>query len=458
MQQFSRSPGPAAIAGGSGPCHGGATAFAAPEGVIEYAAMDASSPLPPLRRELEVLPYEHEGKPVFLLSDAESEGDSALALSPGGMAVASLLDGRRAAAQVAEAFAQETGSQVGAEEILAVVKQLDAAGLLETEAALSARRARLDAFLKNPRRPAMFAGRGGYPGKASELDPFLAGFFTAPKGPGRPLPQRPSAGPALGLVAPHIDLHRGGPAYACAYAALADSPPPDLIVALGVAHASPPSPWVFTRKAYETPYGAMAVDDSLYAEAAKALWYDPLDDEWVHRREHSLEFQALWLRYLWREKTPPWLPILCSTFERYADGKSPSTIATVEQALKDLGGLLAARAKKGQRLLILCGVDLAHVGRRFGDDFDVTPELEKKVEAEDRASLDAALALDAERFYASVVQGGHWRKVCGLASLYAGLRWIKDASGGKAAGSLLTYGQAPDPAGGIVSFAGAVYR
>jgi AmmeMemoRadiSam system protein B len=420
--------------------------------------MAAESPLPPLRRELEIMPYEHEGRPVFLLSDADSEGDQALALSPGGMAVASLLDGRRTAAQIAEAFSRETGTVIGAAEITAVVKQLDAAGLLETAAALAARRARLEAFLKNPARPAMFAGRGGYPATQPELAAFLGGFFTAPKGPGRPLPAAPTLAPALGLVAPHIDLHRGGPAYACAYAALADSPPPDLIVALGVAHVSPPSPWAFTRKPYETPYGPMAVDESLYGEIEKKLWYNPRDDEWTHRREHSLEFQALWLRYLWREKTPPWIPILCSSFERFADEKSPSTVATVEQALQDVGGLLAARVKKGQRVLVLCGVDLAHVGRRFGDDYDVTPELEKKVEAEDRVSLDAALTLDAEGFYASVVKDGHWRKVCGLSALYTGLRWIKAASGGKAAGSLVSYGQAPDPAGGIVSFAGAVYR
>jgi AmmeMemoRadiSam system protein B len=418
---------------------------------------DLDRPLPPLRRDVEVVPFEHEGKPVFVLSDAEAEGDRALALSPGGMAVASLLDGRSNARQVAEAFKKETGSEVTPQAVAGVAKQLEDAGLLETEAALARRRARLQAFRESATRPAQFMGRGGYPAQARELEAYLGRFFDDAKGPGAPLPKAPSQGPAVGLLSPHIDLHRGGPAYAWSYAALADSPPPDVIVALGVAHASPPSPWAFTRKNYETPFGPMAVDRELYGALAKELWYDPLDDEAVHRREHSLEFQAVWLRYLWREKTPPWVPILCSTFERWAGAGSPSSVATVEGALRAIGDRLAAEGRR-RRVLVLCGIDLAHVGPRFGDDLRLTPELEKKIEAEDRASLDAALRLDAEGFYASVVKDGHWRKVCGLSAAYTGLRWMKALSGGAAKGSLLTYGQAPDPAGGIVSFTGAVFK
>jgi AmmeMemoRadiSam system protein B len=422
-------------------------------------AMSApDAPLPPLRRELEIVPYEHEGQPVFLLADSESEGDGALALSPGGMAVASLLDGKRTAAQLAEEFSRQTGSTIGAPEVAAVATQLEEAGLLETPAARQARAARLEAFKKSAARPAQFSGRRGYPSESEALKTYLAGFFRHAKGPGRPLAEAATKGPVAGLFSPHIDLGRGGPAYAWAYGELADSPPPDLVVALGVAHASPPSPWVLTRKEYETPLGAVRCDAGLFDQFKTALWYDPLDDEAVHRREHSLEFQALWLRRVWGAKTPPWLPVLCSSFERWADANSPSSVSTVEGALKELGEGLAERAKKGQRILILAGIDLAHVGPRFGDELKLGPELEARVEKEDRASLEKALALDAEGFYASVVADGHWRKVCGLSAAYTALRLLSAMTGGKAKGSLLTYGQAPDPMGGLVSFAGAAFR
>jgi MEMO1 family protein len=419
-------------------------------------SFEPGSPLPPLRQDIEVIPYEHEGKPVFLLSDPEADSDRALALSPAGMAVASLLDGARTGEQIAADLSREMGALLTAATILGVVKQLDAAGLLETESAHARRRARLDDFLKAATRKAMFQGRGGYPSAPLELAAFIGGFFRHAKGPGRPLPETPSQPQAVGLVSPHIDLNRGGPAYAWAYGALADTPAPDVIVALGVAHASPNSPWAFTRKAYETPYGPMTVAEDLYKEIAESLWYNPLDDEWVHRREHSLEFQALWLRYLWRERAPSWVPILCSSFERFAEDRPPSTVPTVEQAIKAVGEILAKRAKR-QRVLVLAGVDLAHVGPRFGDEIELSPEVEKKIEAEDRLSLDRALALDADGFYASVVKDGHWRKVCGLSALYTSVRLISAISGGQARGRLLAYDQAADPAGGVVSFASALY-
>lgn len=413
------------------------------------------APLPALRRGLDPVPAEDKGRPLFLLRDLDDLCETTLGLSPAGMLLASLLDGRRNAAEVRAEFAKVTGQRLKPEEVLGLAEQLDQALLLETPAVAAKRGAVLRAFRESPTRKAAFAG-AGYPASPLELSGLLTGFFKDPKGPGKEPPARPLAPAPLGLVSPHIDFSRGGPAYAWAYQALAESRPPDLIVALGVAHRSPDSPWALTRKAYETPFGAMALDEGLYKDVSGTLWYDPLADEDVHRQEHSLELQAVWLRHLWRDKTPRWVPILCSSFERFCPDTPPSTVATVEKAIAAIGAKLRARAKAGQRVLVLAGVDLAHVGPRFGDAEDVTPEQEKKVEAEDRQSLEHALRLDADAFYLSVVADGDRRRVCGLSALYTSLRLIK-ALGGKQQGRLLTYGQAPDPAGGLVSFASAIF-
>jgi AmmeMemoRadiSam system protein B len=108
--------------------------------------------------------------------------------------------------------------------------------------------------------------------------------------------------------------------------------------------------------------------------------------------------------------------------------------------------------------MILAGVDLSHVGPRFGDQEDVTPERKKLIEGKDRATLELALQLKPDDFYRSVVSDGNKRKVCGLSALYTALRLIKALAGdAPGAGKLLAYGQADDPAGGVVSFAGAVF-
>ncbi len=401
------------------------------------------------------MPAEEDGKPVFVLRDLEEITDKPLALSGGGMMLASLLDGKRTVEQLCAEFQKAAGAEIPADVVLGLVNALDEAGYLETPAVADKRRKAAEFFRASPKRPAAFAGPS-YPADSLLLAGHLGKFFTNEKGPGKEKSAEASKPAPLGLVAPHIDFTRGGPAYAWAYQALSERRPPDVVVALGVAHASPDSPWVFTHKSYETPFGPMEVDDELYERLSSRVWYEPRADEWVHKNEHSLEFQAVWLKYLWREKAPKWIPILVSTFERFSPEEAPSTIPTIEKAIKDLGEVLKAEIAKGKSVMILNGIDLAHVGPRFGDDLEITPELERTIETEDRKSLVDALALDADGFYRSVVADGHWRKVCGLSALYTGVRLIK-AIGAKEPGRLLSYGQAPDPAGGVVSFASAIF-
>lgn len=401
------------------------------------------------------MPAVEDGTQVYVLRDLEELSDKPLALSGGGMLLVSFFDGRRTAAQVRELFKKSTGADVELAMIRELARALEESSFLETPAIAERRKKSLEAFRASPRRAATFAGRS-YPSEPKALADLMDSFFTAESGPGKERATTPTRPAPLGLIAPHIDFDRGGGAYAWAYQALSEHRPPDVIVALGVAHSNPDAPWTFTPKKYETPFGAMRVDSELYDDLAAKVWYDPRADEWVHKGEHSLEFQAAWLRHLWGEKTPPWVPILVSNFERFCEGTPPSQVPTIEKALKDFGEVLRRHAEKGRRVMVLAGIDLAHVGARFGDEFEVTPELKKKVEAEDRKSLVDAMALDPDAFYRSVTADGHWRKVCGLSSLYTGLRMIKSLEDAQT-GRLLAYGQAPDPAGGLVSFASAIF-
>ncbi len=417
--------------------------------------LDPDKPLPPLRQSLEAVPIDHEGKPMFILRDLEGLTQESVAVSSGGMLIASLLDGKRTALEISSLFAKSTGTVLKQAEIMGLVGSLDKSGFLEDEAAAARRKEIVETFIQSPVRQATLMGTG-YPKDTLELAKLLGGFLQDSKGPGRSLAEKPSgARPPLGLVAPHIDFARGGPSYAWSYQALSECPPPDLILAFGVAHMAPNSPWIMTRKAFETPYGLMELAGDLYDEIKAALWYDPTDDQWAHRTEHSLEFQALWLKHLWKEKAPPWVPVLCSSFERFCPDTPPSTVPTIDDALKRIAGKLKERLDRGQRVMILSAVDLAHVGPRFGDAEKLGPELEARIEAEDRKSLEHALALKPDDFYMSVVADGHWRKVCGLSALYSSLRLLKDL--GASEGRLLSYAQAPDPMGGIVSFAGAIF-
>jgi len=103
----------------------------------------------------------------------------------------------------------------------------------------------------------------------------------------------------------------------------------------------------------------------------------------------------------------------------------------------------------GNSAFIIAGVDMAHVGPKFGDRDKVNDVTLSKIKEGDIKSLELTEKLDSEGFYRSVEEEKDWRKICGLSSIYATLSTI-DAQRGK----LLGYDQAKEPdTGSVVSFA-----
>src|SRR5207253_3003862 len=73
------------------------------------------------------------------------------------------------------------------------------------------------------------------------------------------------------IIAPHIDFHRGGPAYAWAYRDLAERCAADLFVIVGTCHVGMRHPFALTRKDYDTPLAPARADrDFVEALAARA--------------------------------------------------------------------------------------------------------------------------------------------------------------------------------------------
>src|SRR2546425_12185775 len=174
---------------------------------------------------------------------------------------------------------------------------LDDHGFLDS-ASFAKRRAKVDgAFLGAPTRPASHAG-GAYPGKPDELRTTMDAFFTHEEGPGAiAWPPKLGSPPVEAIIAPHIDFHRGGPAYAWAYRDLAERCAADLFVIVGTCHVGMGHPFALTRKDYDTPLGPARADrDFVEALAARAA-QDCFGSELAHRNEHSIEVHAVFLQY-----------------------------------------------------------------------------------------------------------------------------------------------------------------
>jgi AmmeMemoRadiSam system protein B len=279
----------------------------------------------------------------------------------------------------------------------------------------------------------------------------LDGFFTPPDGPG-PIENERTAKPEVrGVIAPHIDFHRGGPAYAWAYRELAERSGADVFVIFGTCHAGMEHPFALTRKDYASPLGDVPVERDFVDALARRARQDCFGSELAHRVEHSIELQAVFLRYLFADgRDIRIVPVLASfAHEAMHQGQRPDDDARVPRFLEALAETIAA---SGQRVALIAGADLAHVGPRFGDAEPVgAPELER-IEREDGAMLESVAAGDPQAFFESVAGDGDRRRICGYSPIYALLRSL-----GGASGSVKRYGQWPDP-NGVVSFASVVFE
>jgi len=253
-----------------------------------------------------------------------------------------------------------------------------------------------------------------------------------------------------GLVAPHIDFHRGGPAYAWAYRDLAERGDADCFVIFGTCHAGMADPFALTRKDYDTPLGPARVDRDFVEALATRARQDCFASELAHRNEHSIEFQAVFLQYLYAgRRDVRVVPVLTSfVHEALARRRRPEDDPRVRAFLDALAETAAA---SGRRVAYIAGADLAHMGPRFGDPNPVSPEELATIGREDRAMLESVEAGDADGFFESVRRDNDRRRICGLSPIYALLRAL-----GGARGTLRRYGQWPDPEG-VVTFASLVY-
>ena len=453
--------------------------------------MPSQSEERPRLRPLEAFSVEQDGQRVVGLRDPAGFTHQVALLPMPLLDLVSLFDGDHTVEEMQAILRDRHGEAPTAAEIAGVIDRLDEGGFLDSPRFAEQRRAIEEAFRQSPVRPAAHAG-GAYAGQAAALRAQIDSFFHHLRGPiSSPLASPPAAarqtgprhaqqshqasGPTVdhlqgprngprtppaadapgggyprGLIAPHIDFHRGGPTYAWAYRELAEAPvAPDLFVILGTCHAGMADPFAATLKPYETPLGAAPVDRDFFEALQRRYGHDLRASEDAHRIEHSIEFQAVMLRHLFGERPFTILPVLASFLHEAVWTKSdPERDPRIPRFIDALLGTMAACRRP---VCLIAGVDLAHVGPRFGDPEPNTEEALRDVEAADRSMLESVMEGDPIGFYGAVSFDGDSRRICGLSPIYTFLRALPGVRG-----RLLRYRQWPDSAG-AVSFCAAVF-
>ncbi len=407
----------------------------------------------PLLRPIEVLPVQIQGKEAICLRDPNRIAPQALFLQADAGFVLAMLNGKNDLRDIQAEWMRRFGQLVSLESIEALIKHLDEHLFLEGE--------RFDRFLAELKahfaalstRPAILAGQS-YEADTEALARQLESYYDHPSGPG--FDQEFSAAePPRGLVAPHIDFGRGGPCYAWSYSRLRGTAPPALVVILGTAHSPTENFLVLCDKDFETPFGAIPCEKDLARDFINRAGPGLKADEFVHRGEHSIEFQAVWLKNSFRQnKEIKVLPLLCGSFyELIETGRRPEDVEAYRTAVDILKDLLHAWEKSNGRVMILASVDLSHVGPQFGDNFRVTKAVQDEIRDHDLDLLGLVTEGKAADFYLKVAREKDRTHVCGLAPLYTMLRLLDGASA-----QLLSYEQWVDETGqGLVSFGSLVF-
>ncbi|HSZ84109.1 MAG TPA: AmmeMemoRadiSam system protein B [Polyangia bacterium] len=411
-----------------------------------------ASPLPRLRPDLDIMPSPVATQPGLLLRDPFHYSEATLIVPPVLARGLACFDGAHTEADLRALLTRLTGDVAVTEPARHLLKALREAAFLDDEV-FAARRAQRHAdFAGAPSRTSAHAG-GGYPDAAAPLAATLDGYLAR-----APTPVSRGAGALIGVAAPHVSPEGGIASYAAAYGAL----PADLgdrtFVILGTSHYGAPDRFGLTRKPFETPFGAAKTNARLVDRLARAAGDAANVEDYCHAVEHSIEFQVVFLQHVFGP-TVKILPILCGAFVEGPDaGKPPEASAHVAHFFGALGDLAAREA---ERLFFILGVDMTHIGRRYGDPLTARAGKGKlvEVEARDRQRAARLAAGDAGGFWELVRAGGTPEtgyddlKWCGSSPLYTFARALPHARG-----DLLHYEQWNIDAASVVSFGAMSFR
>jgi MEMO1 family protein len=430
-----------------------------------------AAPLPRLRADLDVMPSPLPEQPGLLVRDPLRYSTVTLVVPPLLARCLGCFDGHQDEGDLRATLARLAGQVAVGEAARRLVDALHEAGFLEDQRFAELRGAREHEFAALPERPSVHAG-GAYPSEPAPLTETLRGYFAG-------LPERgPSGAPARassnghgirGIVAPHVSPSGGHASYAQAYRALPADHADRIFVVLGTSHYGQADRYGLTRKPFATPFGLARTETELVDELAAAAPDAVSVDDYCHAVEHSIEFQVIFLQYLFGPGVRI-LPVLCGAFA--AGSRAPRIPEASDAVARFIGALGELVAREGRRLSFVLGVDFAHVGRRYGDPFAVRAHEGPlaEVAVRDRARLERVAAGDAGGFWDLVFnrsdRGGNHQdgnqdgnhdgnddlKWCGSSPLYTFLRALPEARG-----RLLSYDQWNIDDASVVSFGALVF-
>ncbi|PWT97153.1 MAG: AmmeMemoRadiSam system protein B [Terriglobia bacterium] len=403
-----------------------------------------SQALPRLRLNLDFMPSPSPDHPGLFIRDPYRFSDAMLIIPPVLVECLQCFDGVHTDLDLRQTLVRLTGDLTVGQIEQHLIETLSGAGFLEDEAFAQMQQERRRVFAESPLREPAHAG-SAYPAPPEELRRTMTRYMDGAAS------HAEYAESLFALAAPHVSPEGGWQSYRAAYRLLRPEHRDRTFVILATSHYGAPEKFGLTRKKFITPLGETATDERLVNWLAERGGDAIEMEDYCHSFEHTVELQVIFLQHMLGPDVRI-LPILCGPFARSIyEGGSPEEDEGVHRFFETLAEL---GEREANHLFWLLGVDMAHMGARYHDEFTAAADQGRMMEVSerDRQRIACINAGDALGFWDLVRENRDDLKWCGSSPFYTFLKTVPSARG-----ELLRYEQWNIDERSVVSFAGMAF-
>lgn len=379
-----------------------------------------SDPIPSLRYDIQRISVQENGQSFIYFYDQLDYATPDFALPTDAEPILSLMDGTRSVNDIIKFSSDE----VTKEQILGYARFLDENGLLDSK--YFAEHAELieTEYEKSSTHSSITSGTS-YPADEQELTSFLNNAFEAHE---NTIP----ISSAKALYAPHIDPRVGMSSYVKAFSSIRDLTPKRVFILAtshyaglyGETYAS--KPFIFSRKDFNMPNGLVKADQkaiSLIKEQTShnEIFGTSFSDR-AHRIEHSIELHLLFLNHIWNHEFEI-VPVLVDGFDELFYSED----GFIAHQIEAFTYLLNQQFNDKDTFFLVSG-DLAHFGKKFGDENPATSMM-NKVKAFDESFLEVGAYSDSNTMLNIMGSNYDQYRICGFPPLYTFLNAFSDSKG-----------------------------
>jgi len=364
---------------------------------------------PVLRRDIQPIATTVKGRQMIAFHDPYHLTDHGIALDIKTLSILQYLDGKHDLRDIQMIMMkQQGGSIVYISEIESFIEMLDSACLLNSESFKNKMSRLRSEFSSRQNRLPVHAGKS-YAAEPGQLVQFIQDVENN-------LNQdnlRYTHDNIMGILAPHIDIKVAKETYINTYRYLKGRHY-DLVIIFGINHQEQEGLYCISEKNYVTPYGEIETDRNFISELKRNLPEGTLtSDDFGHMTEHSIEFQTIFLHH-YLERPFSIVAILCGGVHEFIYQKK--NILADERFRGMVDAMKKLMQGGNNRTLIVAGVDLSHIGTKFGDQLPADAILPQAT-SNDKTMLSFLARGEPENVFQNAVETQDRYHVCGLPAI-----------------------------------------